>query len=44
MLENTKYTYALSMWSVEKRPNGWYYSKSATTATGMSGADHTPTK
>ncbi len=22
-------TYALDMWSVEKRPNGWYFSKSA---------------
>jgi hypothetical protein len=29
MLENTKHVYALSMWSVEKRPNGWYFSKSA---------------
>src|ERR1700688_2466440 len=29
MLANTKYVYVLSMWSVEKRPNGWYFSKSA---------------
>ena len=29
MLANTKYIYALSMWSVEKRPHGWYFSKSA---------------
>jgi hypothetical protein len=29
MLQNTKATYALSMWSVEKRPTGWYFSKSA---------------
>jgi hypothetical protein len=29
MLENNKFTYALSMWSVEKRANGWYFSKSA---------------
>ena len=29
MLANTKYIYALDMWSVEKRPNGWYFSKSA---------------
>ena len=28
-LSNPKYTYALSMWSVEKRPTGWYFSKSA---------------
>jgi hypothetical protein len=24
-----KHTYALDMWTVEKRPNGWYFSKSA---------------
>ena len=24
-----KHIYALSMWSVEKRPTGWYFSKSA---------------
>ena len=29
MLANTKYIYALDMWTVEKRPNGWYFSKSA---------------
>jgi hypothetical protein len=29
MLENAKHVYALNMWSVEKRPNGWYFSKSA---------------
>jgi len=23
------FTYALDMWTVEKRPNGWYFSKSA---------------
>jgi hypothetical protein len=27
--QNAKHTYALSMWSVEKRPTGWYFSKSA---------------
>ena len=26
---STKYIYALDMWTVEKRPNGWYFSKSA---------------
>jgi hypothetical protein len=26
---NAKYIYALGMWTVEKRPNGWYFSKSA---------------
>jgi hypothetical protein len=29
MLQNTRYVYALSMWTVEKRPTGWYFSKSA---------------
>jgi len=29
MLASTKYTYALDMWTVERRPNGWYFSKSA---------------
>jgi hypothetical protein len=29
MLAPTKHIYALSMWSVEKRPTGWYFSKSA---------------
>src|SRR5258707_3648989 len=29
MLANVKYIYALDMWTVEKRPNGWYFSKSA---------------
>jgi hypothetical protein len=29
MLANTKYIYALDMWKVEKRPTGWYFSKSA---------------
>jgi hypothetical protein len=29
MLANAKYTYALNMWTVEKRPNGWYFSNSA---------------
>jgi hypothetical protein len=29
MLANVKYIYALSMWSVEKRAAGWYFSKSA---------------
>ena len=29
MLANAKYIYALDMWTVEKRPNGWYFSKSA---------------
>jgi hypothetical protein len=29
MLQNTKDVYALSMWTVEKRPTGWYFSKSA---------------
>ena len=29
MLANAKYIYALGMWIVEKRPNGWYFSKSA---------------
>jgi hypothetical protein len=29
MLANVKYIYALSMWSVEKRVAGWYFSKSA---------------
>ena len=29
MLANAKYIYALDMWRVEKRPNGWYFSKSA---------------
>jgi hypothetical protein len=24
-----KHIYALDMWTVEKRPNGWYFSKSA---------------
>jgi hypothetical protein len=24
-----KYIYALDMWTVKKRPNGWYFSKSA---------------
>jgi hypothetical protein len=26
---NAKYIYALDMWTVEKRSNGWYFSKSA---------------
>jgi hypothetical protein len=25
MLANVKYIYALSMWSLEKRPSGWYF-------------------
>jgi len=25
MLGNTKYIYALDMWTIEKRPNGWYF-------------------
>src|SRR5580700_4118449 len=29
MLANAKYIYALDMWTVEKRTNGWYFSKSA---------------
>jgi hypothetical protein len=29
MLANAKYIYALDMRTVEKRPNGWYFSKSA---------------
>ena len=29
MLANAKCIYALDMWTVEKRPNGWYFSKSA---------------
>jgi hypothetical protein len=29
MLANAKYIYALDMWAVEKRPNSWYFSKSA---------------
>jgi hypothetical protein len=29
MLANAKYIYALDMLTVEKRPNGWYFSKSA---------------
>ena len=29
MLADGKYTYALTMWTVEKRPAGWYFSKSA---------------
>src|SRR3984893_1517864 len=29
MLANAKYIYALDMWTVQKRPNGWYFSKSA---------------
>ena len=29
MFATTKYIYALSMWSVEKRPTGWYFSRSA---------------
>src|ERR1700674_49725 len=29
MLANAKYIYALDMWTVEKRPNGCYFSKSA---------------
>src|SRR3984957_18034714 len=29
MLANTKYIYALDMWTVEKRPTGWYFSRSA---------------
>ena len=28
-LSNAKHIYALSMWTVEKRPTGWYFSKSA---------------
>jgi hypothetical protein len=28
-LSKAKYIYALSMWTVEKRPTGWYFSKSA---------------
>ena len=26
---NAKYIYALDMWTVERRPGGWYFSKSA---------------
>ena len=29
MLANMNYIYTLSMWSVEERPSGWYFSKSA---------------
>jgi hypothetical protein len=29
MLANAKYNYALDMWTVEKRPNGSCFSKSA---------------
>ena len=29
MLDNPKQAYALSMWTVEKRPAGWYFSRSA---------------
>jgi hypothetical protein len=29
MLANAKSIYALHMWTVEKCPNGWYFSKSA---------------
>jgi hypothetical protein len=29
MLAKAKYIYALDMSTVEKRPNGWYFSKSA---------------
>jgi hypothetical protein len=29
MLANAKYIYALDMWTVEKRPNSWYFSKLA---------------
>jgi hypothetical protein len=29
MLANVKSICALSMWTVEKRPAGWYFSKSA---------------
>jgi hypothetical protein len=29
MLANAKYIFALDRWTVEKRPNGWYFSKSA---------------
>ena len=29
MLDNPKQVYALSMWTVEKRTAGWYFSKSA---------------
>jgi hypothetical protein len=29
MFASTKYIYALSMWSVEKRLTGWYFSRSA---------------
>jgi hypothetical protein len=29
MLANAKYIYALDMRTVEKRPNGWYFSKLA---------------
>jgi hypothetical protein len=29
MLANAKYIYTLDMWTVEKGPNGWYFSKSA---------------
>jgi hypothetical protein len=28
MLANVKYIYALDMWTVEKRPTGWYLSTS----------------
>jgi hypothetical protein len=29
MLANAKHMYALDMWTVAKRPNGWFFSKSA---------------
>jgi len=29
MLAQTKYIYALDMWTVERRLSGWYFSKSA---------------
>jgi hypothetical protein len=44
MLANTKYIYALDMWTVEKRPNGWYFSKSVYHATSTTGAARTEAK
>ena len=29
MLANMKYVYALDMWTVERRPTSWYFSRSA---------------
>ena len=39
---NAKYIYALDMWTVERRPSGWYFSNPPTTATSMTGAARIP--